>query len=131
MRRWRSLFSWLRLEAIRRAVPAVLRQEHVERRGGVLYPAYGVDARPNLPPEVLLVYLSPHAGHFHEGLEPRPGPVCRQRPVDVAQPHRSQRPIVPDERRDIHHGADGDEVQKPPQTLLAVRVPELPGHRPG
>jgi hypothetical protein len=54
-----------------------------------------------------------------------------QRLVYVPQAHRGERPVIPDERRDVHDRTNRDEVKKPPETSLAVGVSELAGDGPG
>src|SRR5215211_5162757 len=109
----------------------VVREEQIEGRTRVLYPPYGVDARPEPPPEVFLVQLPPHPRHPHERLDAGTGPSCGERLVHMPEAHRGERPVVPAERRDIHDGPHAHQVQEPAQAPLCVRVLELAGDGPG
>ena len=90
--------------------PTIFRRKQVESRARVLYSPDGVDARPQPPPEVVLVDLPPHPGHLDKGLDARTRPSGSEAPVYVLEPHAGERPVVPDERRDVHDGTDRDEI---------------------
>src|SRR5918994_1722995 len=109
------------------SLPTIIGQKQVESRPRVLYPAYGVDAWPQPPPEVVFVELPPHPCHLDKRLDTGPRSSGSETPVYVLEAHAGECPVVPDEGRDVDDGTDRDEVEKPTQALSTLGVPQPAG----